>query len=117
MRIPYELYGEGPLPPFTPHDPYERSVLNSAEYGEDVQREQLLHALLVGLPRPLTWSEKQAALEDPGRPPRVYAPASARVPKEPLPWDAEILASGRLHTIPAEAAQHPGDRSDPAELR
>ena len=59
--------------------------------------------------------QKRAAQDDPGRPPRVYAPASARVVKEPLPWDAEILTSGRSHTITAEAALHPGDRSDPAE--
>jgi hypothetical protein len=113
----YDVYAEGPLPRVKPYDRYQRSVLNTAEYGEDVQREQLLHALLVGLPRPLSLAEKWAAMDDPGRPPRVYAPASARVPKRPLPWDAELLEAGRTHIITEESARHPGDRSDPSELR
>ncbi len=117
MRTLYDAYAEGLIPPVTPLAPCQRSVLNSAEQVEDVQREQLLHALLLGLPRPLSTRSKRAAAEDPGLPPRVYAPASARVAKEPLPWDAEVLAAGRLHTVTAEAALHPGDRSDPAELR
>ena len=117
MRTPYDFYAEGPFAPVIPRDPFERSVLNSAEHGEDVQREQLLHALLMGLSQPLSIQESRSATGDPGLPPRVYAPASARVAKEPLPWDAEILAEGRRHTITAEAALHPGDRSDPAERR
>jgi hypothetical protein len=117
MRTLHDVYSEGPFAPVEPHDPFEHSVLNSAEYGEDVQREQLLHALLAGLPRPLTYREQRAAETDPGPPPRVYAPASARVSKEPLPGDAEILEEGRHHTITSEAARHPGDRSDPAERR
>jgi hypothetical protein len=117
MKLPDEAFPQGPLPPSAPYDPFERSVLNAAEHGEDAQREELVHALLVGLPRPLTVPEKWAASEDHTRAPRVYAPASARVPKQPLPWDAELLAAGRLHTITAESAKHPGDRSDPSELR
>jgi hypothetical protein len=100
-----------------PRDPYARSVLNRAEHGEDFEREQYFHKLMLGMPRPLTIDEQWAAAEDPGVAPRVYAPAWERVSKQPTPWDAEILASGRTHTITAEAALHPGDRSDPAELR
>ena len=44
-------------------------------------------------------------------------PAAARVPKDPAWYDAEILESGSHHEITAEAARHPGDRSDPGELR
>ena len=108
---------EGPFQPYVPSDPYARSVLNRAEYGEDAQTEQFVHALLVGLPRPLTRLEKVAAADDPGHSHRVYAPASVRVVKDPPAWDAEIIEAGRRHTITAEAALHPGDRSDPAELR
>jgi hypothetical protein len=103
--------------PVTPYDPFERSVLNDAEHGEDALRERYLHDLMVALPRPLTVVERCAADDDPGRAPRVYAPAWERVPKEPLPWDAELLEACGRHTITAEAAQHPGDRSDPGELR
>ena len=117
MRTLYDVYLDGPLQPVTLHDPYARSVLNCAEYGEDVQTEQMVHALLVGLPRPLTYVEKRATADDSGRPPRVYAPAAARVSKEPAWYDAEILEAGSHHEITAEAARHPGDRRDPAELR
>ena len=117
MRTLDDVYLGGPLQPVTPQDPFVRSVLNSAEYGEDAQTEQYVHALLAGLPRPLTLREKRATAHDAGVPRRVYAPASARVPKFPPPWDAEIIEAGRRHTITAEAALHPGDRSDPAELR
>ena len=117
MKLPEEAFLQGPLPPTVPHDPYERSVLNVAEHGEDAERENYVHDLMNSLPRPLTLVEKWAASDDPGLPRRVYAPASSRVPKEPLPADAEVLAAGRRHMITAEAALHPGDRSDPAELR
>jgi hypothetical protein len=49
--------------------------------------------------------------------PRVYAPASARIRKDALPWDAEILESGARHEITSEAALHPGDRSESSEIR
>ena len=113
----YDANLEGPFQPETPRDPYARSVLNSSEYGEDAQTEQMVHALLAGMPRPLTRSERQAAEEGADHTHRVYAPASARVAKDPPAWDAEIIEAGRHHTITAEAALHPGDRSDPAELR
>jgi hypothetical protein len=117
MRTLYDVYVDGPIQPVLPHDPFARSVLNSAEYGEDAQTEQMVHALLAGFPRPLTYQEKRAATQDTGRRPRVYAPAAARVPKDPAWYDAEILEAGRRHEITAEALLHPGDRSDPGELR
>jgi len=117
MKPPEDAYLQGPLTPEIPYDPFVRSVLNEAEHGEDLQRERYVHDLMVGVPRPLSLVERGAADDDPGRPPRVYAPAAERVPKEPLPWDAELLEECGRHTITAEAAQHPGDRSDPGELR
>jgi hypothetical protein len=117
MRTLYDVHLDGPFQPATPRDPYARSVLNAAEYGEDAQTEHMVHALLVGLPRPLTYLEKRATANDSGRPTRVYAPAAARVSKDPAWYDAEILEAGRRHEITPEAARHPGDRSDPAELR
>jgi len=100
-----------------PHDPFERSVLNEAEHGEDILRERVFHELMVSTQRPLSLEERGAAADDPGRAPRVYAPAWERVPKQPLPGDAEVIAEGRRHTITAESSRHPGDSSDPGELR
>jgi len=117
MKLPDELYLQGALTPLMPRDPYARSVHNAAELGKNPQRMQFFNDLMVGRPRPLTVAEQWAAEEDSGVAPRVYAPAWERVAKQALPWDAEILAAGRAHTITAEAALHPGDRSDPAELQ
>jgi hypothetical protein len=100
-----------------PRDPYAGSVRNVADHGEDARREQFFRNLMIGTPRPLTMSERWASAEDPGTAPRVYAPAWERVRKPAMPWDAEILEAGRSHTITAEAALHPGDRSDPGEVR
>ena len=117
MKRSDEAFLHAPLEPILPYDPFERSVLNTAELGEDILRERYLHDLMVGSPRPLSVAERSAATDDPGRPPRVYAPAWDRVAREPLPCDAELMAECRRHTITAESARHPGDRSDPAELR
>lgn len=117
MNLPDDAFLQGPLSPPALRDPYERSVLNAAEHGEDAGREELVHQLMAGTSRPLNMVEKWAAAHDPGLPRRVYAPASARVPKQPTPWDAEVMEHGLHHTITADAALHPGDRSDPRELR
>jgi hypothetical protein len=59
--------------------------------GEDVGREGLMNDLLSEPARGLTDEEEEAAERDPGRPERVYAPASARVPKEPAPGDDRLI--------------------------
>ena len=61
-----------------------------------------------GAARPLTGAEREAAQNDPGVSPRVYAPASLRVAKRPLPADERFFllcpasrprAHERPHTI------------------
>ena len=47
----------------------------------DVSQDELLHYAKHHEARPLTPAEREAAEHDPGRPERVYAPASARVPR------------------------------------
>ena len=59
--------------------------------GEDPAREDEVHDLVNEPSRPLTEAEKEAAERDPGRTERVYAPASARVPKEPAPGDDRLI--------------------------
>jgi hypothetical protein len=59
--------------------------------GEDAEREGVLHELVNEPARPLTREEREAAEHDPGRPERVYAPASARVPKKPAPGDDRLI--------------------------
>jgi len=59
--------------------------------GEDAAREGLVHDLTQRESRPLTDDERDAAKHDPGRSERVYAPASARVAKEPAPGDDRLI--------------------------
>ena len=59
--------------------------------GEDPGREELMNDLASEPARPLTDEEKEAAEHDAPRPERVYAPASARVPKEPAPGDDKLV--------------------------
>ena len=57
----------------------------------DVSQDELLHYAKHHEDRPLTDDEREALEHDPGRPERVYAPASARVPKEPVPGDDRLI--------------------------
>jgi hypothetical protein len=66
-------------------------VLPPEDRGEDVQREAVEEGMSVGGSRPLTREEREAAEGDPGVPERVYAPASARVPKPPAPGDEKFV--------------------------
>ena len=119
MAVPRDPWlTDGPLPPPAPRDPNAETVLDPIERGEDVAREGTIGELLDGPSRRLTDEEKDAARVDAGRQPRTFAPHSERVPKEPAPGDRELIEEGERHAPPPEVlAQHPGDRSDPSELR
>jgi len=118
MAIPRDPYLAGsPLPPPEPRDKYAESVLDESERGEDEVREDFEHAEAAGLDRPLTSDEKDAAKHDAGRRPRTYAPASERVAKAPNPSDERLVEEGEHLSPSADAVLHPGDRSDPSELR
>jgi hypothetical protein len=66
-------------------------VLPPEERGEDELRESVEEGMSVGGSRPLTREEREAAKDDPGIAERVYAPASARVPKPPAPGDEKFI--------------------------
>jgi hypothetical protein len=118
MAVPRDPYLAGsPLPPPEPRDPYAESVLDDSERGQDEAREYDVDAELAGPDRPLTGDEKDAAKHDPGRQPRTYAPASERVVKPPAPADERLVEAGEGEPRSPEALRHPGDRSDPSELR
>jgi hypothetical protein len=59
--------------------------------GEDPAREEYMNELAREPARQLTDEEKEAARHDADRPERVYAPPSARVPKEPAPGDDKLI--------------------------
>lgn len=73
------LHAEGTLPP--------------SERNEDPERSALTNDLSDGPSRPLTDDEKEAAKHDTALPERVYAPASERVPKPPVPGHEQLVST------------------------
>jgi hypothetical protein len=59
--------------------------------GQDEALEALEESVGLGQARPLTREEREAAERDSGEVKTVYAPASARVPKQPLPSDEKLI--------------------------
>jgi len=65
--------------------------LRPDDRGQDEAREALEESISLGQARPLTREEREAAAHDPGITETVYAPASERVPKPPLPADEKLI--------------------------
>src|SRR5437016_79241 len=65
--------------------------LRPDDRGQDEVREDLEESIGRGEARPLTREEREAAARDPGPAKTVYAPASERVPKPPLPADERLI--------------------------
>ena len=118
MALPPDPYLQGrPFPPEAPRDPNADTVLDESERGKDEARGEYVDTLSNTPARPLTDEEEDAAEHEHDRPGRTYAPASARVAKDPLPGDEKLINPGRETPPSPDAMAHPGDRSDPSELR
>src|SRR5713226_9202250 len=65
--------------------------LRPDDRGQDEVREALEESIGLGQARPLTREEREAAERDPGPVKSVYAPASERVSKPPLPGDEKLI--------------------------
>jgi len=65
--------------------------LRPDDRGQDEVREDLEESIGRGEARPLTREEREAAARDPGPAKTVYAPASERIPKPPLPADEKLI--------------------------
>jgi hypothetical protein len=118
MSVPRDPFmPERPFPPDAPRDPNARTVLDERERGEDELREDVMDTLTNQPSRPLTDDEKEAGEHDAGLEKRTYAPASARVAKAPAPGDDRLIQEGLSQPPSPDSARHPGDRSDPSELR
>jgi len=73
--------------------------LRPDDRGQDEVREDLEESIGRGEARPLTREEREAAARDPGPAHTVYAPASERVPKPPLPADEKLIDQGRAYAL------------------
>ena len=65
--------------------------LRPDDRGQDEVREALEEGIGLGEARPLTREEREAAAHDAAAVKTVYAPASERVPKPPLPEDERLI--------------------------
>jgi hypothetical protein len=89
----------------------KRDLLLPGERGQDQLRTEFTHGLAVDGSRPLTKDEREAAEHDPGIAERVYAPASERVPKDPLPGHREFVDRADASTPERVAAANPPEPS------
>jgi hypothetical protein len=69
--------------------------LRQDDRGQDEVAEALEESIGLGQSRPLNREEREAAAHDPGVVKTVYAPASERVPKPPLPEDEKLIDQNR----------------------
>lgn len=81
-----------------------QDIVPPTERGQDPEREQGELDLARDPARPLTDAEKRAAANDTAPGERVYAPASERVPKEPVPGHRDFVEHTDTHTPERAAA-------------
>jgi len=87
----------------------ERDRLPPTERGQDPERTETMHGLAVEESRPLTGDERRAAENDTPVPERVYAPASERVPKDPVPGHRDFVERTDESTPERQAATTPSE--------
>ena len=68
-----------------------QDVIPPSERGQDAAQTEIEHGLTLDSARPLTEEERKAADRDTRVGERVYAPASERVPKPPVPGDEKFV--------------------------
>jgi hypothetical protein len=67
-------------------------VLTPLDRGQDPERDQAEHELAAGAARPVDERDTEQIIEDEiARTQRVYAPASERVPREPVPGHRDLV--------------------------
>ncbi|HEV7664341.1 MAG TPA: hypothetical protein VGQ62_12445 [Chloroflexota bacterium] len=81
-----------------------QDVVPPTERNLDPERDRVEHGLSFEGSRPLTDDEKKAADRDGPVAERVYAPASERVPVEPVPGHRDFVEHMDTHTPEREAA-------------
>ena len=107
---------ERPLePPTAPHENVQ-DVVPPTERSQDPGRST--HDLVSDTSRPLTDEERKAADRDAPVGARVYAPASERVPREPVPGHRDFVEHPDTGTAERQAAgQNSSTRTEPSFTR
>jgi hypothetical protein len=104
MTLPYNAT-EGDATP----SPAVQDVVPRGERNQDELRSEIAHEMTSAPARPLTHDEQEAAEHDVPRGERVYAPASERVPKPPVPGHRDLVEHPDEATAERQAASGPSD--------
>src|SRR6476659_5770222 len=80
-----------------------QDVVPPTERNQDPVRSDLEHNLSLDSSRPLSEEERKAADRDTPAGERVYAPASERVPVDPVPGHRDMVEHPDTHTPEREA--------------
>jgi hypothetical protein len=89
-----------------------QDVIPPTERNQDPLQTSSTQGLTTDVSRPLTDDERKAADRDAPVAERVYAPASARVPKEPVPGHRAVIEHTDTHTPEREAVAQGSSGSD-----
>src|SRR5258708_495954 len=81
-----------------------QDIIPPTERSQDPSLNQVMHDLSAEAVRPLTDAERKAADRDAPTGERVYAPASERVPVQPVPGHRNFTDHPDTHTPEREAA-------------
>jgi hypothetical protein len=114
MSLPYNATDGDPVaaPPLgdTPvRDAPVQDVVPRGERNQDELRSEIAHEVTSFPSRPLTHEEKEAAEHDVPRGERVYAPASERVAKPPVPGHRDLVTHTDEGTPERQAVSGPHD--------
>ncbi|HEX8969643.1 MAG TPA: hypothetical protein VF937_17300 [Chloroflexota bacterium] len=103
MTFPDRRIDETPIgAPEVPAD-NRQDVIPASERNQDMERTELTHELATESARPLTEEERKAADRDMPTRERVYAPASERVPRQPVPGHRDFVEHPDTHTPERQA--------------
>ena len=105
MVFPERSSLERPLEPPASGSENKQDVIPPTERNQDPERTDITHGLATDTSRPLTDDERKAAEGGATVGERVYAPASERVPREPVPGHREVVEHLDTHTPERAAAQ------------
>lgn len=107
---------ERPLDPPDPGSANVQDVIPPTERGQDAATTEQTHELTLDGSRPLTEAERKAADRDAGVGERVYAPASERVPREPVPGHRDFVDHTDTSTPERQAAHETSPLAEPSSV-
>jgi hypothetical protein len=114
MSLPYNAtdgdpVAAAPLGDTPVRDAPVQDVVPRGERNQDELRSEIAHDVTSYPSRPLTHDEKEAAEHDVPRGERVYAPASERVAKPPVPGHRDLVTHTDEATPERQAVSGPDD--------